>query len=184
MTQSAPGQLELVRSFVNTVDLEERTDELSSPASLSAWLAERDLLPEGVRVGPAALARAIEVREALRSLLLANNGAPLDEGAVQTLNGAMSDAALSVRFEPDGTPSLAVRGSTPGAVVAPIVAIVYEAMVNDTWQRLKACAADDCQWAFFDRSRNHSATWCSMQVCGNRATVRAYRERRAESGAG
>ena len=135
-------------------------------------------------MGPAALKRAIEVREALRRLLLANNGAPLDEEAVETHNEAISDAALSVRFAPDGTPALAVRGSTPGAVIAPIVAIVYEAMVNETWPRLKACAADDCQWAFFDRSKNHSATWCSMQVCGNRAKVRAYRERRADSAAG
>jgi len=84
-----------------------------------------------------------------------------------------------VRFDLDkGKPALAVRGSGPGAVLAPIVAIVYEAMVNGTWERLKACPADDCHWAFYDRSKNRSGTWCNMAVCGNRAKVRAYRERR------
>jgi predicted RNA-binding Zn ribbon-like protein len=179
--QTAPGQLEQVRNFVNTLDIDEGTDELSTPEELSSWLAERDLLPDGVRVGPAALKSAIELREALRRLLLANNGAALEEDAVETLNEAISDAALSVRFEADGSPALTVRGSGPGAVVAPIVAIVYEAMVNDTWSRLKACPADDCHWAFFDHSKNRSGTWCEMSVCGNRAKVRAYRERRAGS---
>jgi predicted RNA-binding Zn ribbon-like protein len=43
--------------------------------------------------------------------------------------------------------------------------------------RLKVCPADDCQAAFYDKSRNHSAIWCDMAVCGNRAKVREYRER-------
>ena len=81
----------------------------------------------------------------------------------------------------EGKPALAVRGSGPGAVVAPIVAIVYEAMVDGTWERLKACPADDCQWAFYDESKNRSGTWCDMAVCGNRAKVRAYRERRTRA---
>ena len=68
-------------------------------------------------------------------------------------------------------------------VVAPIVAIVYEAMVDGTWERLKACPADDCHWAFYDHSKNRSGTWCTMDVCGNRAKVRAYRERRGRAGA-
>jgi predicted RNA-binding Zn ribbon-like protein len=42
---------------------------------------------------------------------------------------------------------------------------------------LKACPADDCQYAFYDRSRNHSAVWCDMKVCGNRAKVRQFRTR-------
>jgi len=59
------------------------------------------------------------------------------------------------------------------------VAIAYESMVAGTWSRLKVCPADDCQWAFYDHSKNRSGTWCSMKVCGNRAKVRRYRERRS-----
>ena len=64
------------------------------------------------------------------------------------------------------------------------MAIAYESMVAGTWSRLKVCPADDCQWAFYDHSKNRSGTWCSMQVCGNRAKVRAYRERRAGTKSG
>jgi predicted RNA-binding Zn ribbon-like protein len=178
-TEAAPGQLEHVRQFVNTLDVETGTDELDAPAKLASWLAERDLLDARAEVGEAELRRAIELREALRMLLLANNGAALDGHAIETLNRIASGAKLSVRFDPQGSPALAVKSSGPGAAVAPIVAVVYEAMANGTWSRLKACRADDCQWAFYDRSRNRSGTWCDMAVCGNRAKARAYRDRHA-----
>jgi predicted RNA-binding Zn ribbon-like protein len=182
MSKAAPGQLDTVRDFVNTLDREEETEELASPEALASWLAERGLLPEGASVGPAALRQAIELREALRRLLLANNGGPLDPDAIDTLNRTVADAALAIRFDRAGLPALAVTGGGAAAPVAPIAAIVYEAMVNGTWARLKACRADDCQWAFYDESRNRSGAWCDMAVCGNRAKVRAYRDRRAGSG--
>jgi predicted RNA-binding Zn ribbon-like protein len=50
-------------------------------------------------------------------------------------------------------------------------------MAGESWERLKACRAEDCRWAFLDDAKNHSRAWCSMKVCGNRAKARAYRER-------
>ena len=64
------------------------------------------------------------------------------------------------------------------AVVVPVA----EAVRDRSWQRVKACRADDCRWAFYDRSRNRSGVWCDMAVCGNRAKVRAYRRRGTEAG--
>ncbi len=49
-------------------------------------------------------------------------------------------------------------------------------MVDGTWSRLKACR--QCEWAFYDWSKNRSGRWCAMSVCGNRTKVRAYRARR------
>jgi len=177
-SQAAPGQLEDLRQFVNTRDLDLDTEKLESPEALSEWLAERDLLVAGTRVGQRDLEQAIELRETLRELLLENNGAELDPKSIEALNDAVSGATLSVHFDTDGSPTLAVAGSGTSPVIGPLVAIVYEAMVAGTWSRLKACRADDCNWAFYDRSKNHSGTWCAMRVCGNRAKVRAYRERR------
>jgi predicted RNA-binding Zn ribbon-like protein len=176
-SEAAPGQLEHLREFVNTRDIDLDTDELQSPDALEHWLEERDLLVAGARVGKRELGQAIELRETLRELLLANNGGELDPASIEQLNDAVSSATLSVRFDAGGNPTLAVAGSGTSAVIGPLVAIVYEAMVAGTWSRLKACPADDCHWAFYDRSKNHSGTWCSMGVCGNRAKVRAYRER-------
>jgi predicted RNA-binding Zn ribbon-like protein len=46
---------------------------------------------------------------------------------------------------------------------------------------LKICTNDECQWAFYDHSRNRSGAWCTMAVCGNRMKGRAFRRRQAES---
>ncbi len=56
-----------------------------------------------------------------------------------------------------------------------------EGGAQGAWPRLKACPADDCQWAFYDGSRNRSRTWCWMEECGNREKTRRYRSRKASS---
>jgi predicted RNA-binding Zn ribbon-like protein len=177
--QRAPGRLELVRGFVNTADLDRGTDELDSPRALSAWLSDHGLLAGRVRLGKRDLDRAIELREALRALMLPNNGLPLEPAAIETLNATIGSGEFSVSFDSDGEAELKAKGSGPDAAMRRLIAIAYEAMVEGTWQRLKACRADNCHWAFYDRSRNRSGTWCEMSVCGNRAKVRAYRKRHA-----
>ena len=57
------------------------------------------------------------------------------------------------------------------------VIAVHHAMADGSWERLKACRASDCEWAFIDSARNHSRAWCSMKSCGNREKARAFRER-------
>ena len=176
----APGELEIVRRFVNTLDLENLPDELSTPQRLREWLAERDLpAPAGLDEGD--LQAAIDLREALRELLLANNGEPHDPNAVSALNRAAERARLTVQFHDDGKVSrLAPAGGGVEAPLGAILAIVFRSMAEGTWPRLKACRSQTCKWAFYDHSKNRSATWCSMKSCGNRAKARAYRRRHRE----
>ncbi|HEY7630330.1 MAG TPA: CGNR zinc finger domain-containing protein [Thermoleophilaceae bacterium] len=174
-----PPGAQLIEDFVNTNELDETDGEkLLAPDDLRAWLSERELLPAGATVGDDDLARAWRVREALRALLLANNGEKLDKGAVATLNVAADESRLRVSFAPGGDTAELVpdKPDVPGAL-SRILAVVYTAMADESWHRLKACRLDDCQWAFYDQSKNRSRTWCSMKVCGNRAKARAYRER-------
>jgi predicted RNA-binding Zn ribbon-like protein len=97
------------------------------------------------------------------------------------LNAAAKTAELLVRFNPDGHACLVpVRGGVDGALGL-LLAIVERAQTDGTWDRFKGCPDDTCGWAFYDWSKNRSATWCSMEVCGNRAKARAYRERRREA---
>ena len=77
-----------------------------------------------------------------------------------------------VRFDRDGTARLEGDG-----LVASLLAIIARAQADGTWERMKACRAEDCRWAFYDRSRNRSRAWCSMRECGNRAKARSYRAR-------
>lgn len=177
--ENAPGELELVRAFVNTLDVETDADELATPGDLGEWLTSNRLLAPAEEIGPGGLERAIAVREALRALLLANNGGGPDAGAAATLDEAARRARLALRFLPDGQAHQEPDAGGVDGALGRLLAIVAVAQANGTWTRLKVCRNEACHWAFYDRARNRSRTWCSMAVCGNRAKARAYRSRRA-----
>jgi predicted RNA-binding Zn ribbon-like protein len=175
--QKAPGELELVRRFVNTRDIEQGTDALDTTAEAEAWLMENRLPGAGDLIG-LDRERLSSVREALREMLLANNaGEPPPRTAVEELNRQSSEAAIGLRFDAVGS-QLVTTCDGVDSTIARLLAIVHESMGSGTWERLKVCPADDCLWAFYDHSRNRSRTWCEMEDCGNRAKARAYRERR------
>jgi predicted RNA-binding Zn ribbon-like protein len=167
-----------VRQFVNTWDAEGATDELADATGVRTWFAARDLLPPAARVTANDVRRVVEVREALRALLLANNGVPLDEDAVAILNEVGSRSPLEARFGGEGTITVTGRDGGIDGALGQLLAVVVQGVADGTWSRLKACRDDECQWAFYDRSRNHSSQWCVMAVCGNKNKARAYRARR------
>jgi predicted RNA-binding Zn ribbon-like protein len=177
----APGRLRLVQEFVNTVDLETGADELADPAQASAWLADRGLSRSGSPLDAADLGRLREVREAIRALALANNGAAHDPAASATLARHAATAPLVVRIGDDGSATLAPAGEGVDAAVAALLAVVHDAEVEGTWARFKACREHTCEWVFYDHSKNRSSTWCVMSVCGNRAKARTYRRRHADA---
>jgi predicted RNA-binding Zn ribbon-like protein len=172
----APGELELVRQFLNTIDIEDGVEEIGTPEDLRAWLAVHGL-GNGYELNERDVRRATTMREGLRALTLANNGEALRADAVPTLNSIAGQARLLVHFNERGESVLEPAGDGAEAALGELLAIVFRSMAAGTWSRLKACRADTCQWAFYDRSKNRSGTWCSMAVCGNRAKARSYRER-------
>ena len=178
---SAPHRLDLVIDFVNTLELDTGEEALQDPAGVSAWLADRGLLERGERLRGEHLERGLELREALRRTMLANNGGPEDETATALLEAAARRGELSVHFR-DGSSLLEPCADGPDGALAALLAPVAEAMSDGTWARVKACRAEDCHWAFYDFSRNRSGTWCEMAVCGNREKVRAYRARAPRKG--
>jgi predicted RNA-binding Zn ribbon-like protein len=72
----------------------------------------------------------------------------------------------------------APRDGIDGAI-ATLLGIVHEAQLTGGWRRLKGCR--QCGYAFYDLSKNRSAAWCSMSICGNRHKNRAYYRRRRSS---
>jgi predicted RNA-binding Zn ribbon-like protein len=136
------------------------------------------------RATAADLRRAIELREALRAQLLAHHEQPLPAEAAATLDAAARRARLTVRFTGGDETTLEPEAGGVDGALGRLLAIVVKAIEEGTWQRLKVCPADTCQWAFYDASRNRSAVWCDMRVCGNRAKVRGFRERTRSGEAG
>jgi hypothetical protein len=90
------------------------------------------------------------------------------------------EAQLGVRFE-GGRPVLAPEDDGARGALGRIVAAVAELAPTDDWKRLKTCRDENCRVAFYDKSRNRSRAWCSMEVCGNREKARSFRHRHATS---
>jgi predicted RNA-binding Zn ribbon-like protein len=191
--RQAPGELERVRRFVNTREVGRVTDRLSDPSALAAWLEREGLAPDATRATRADLARAVALREALRTILLAHNpgpgagraGATADAAlanACRALDEAAARARLRLRFGDDGSALLAPEAGGVSGALGRLVATAHDSIAQGTWSRLKVCRDPECEWAFYDHTKNRSGAWCSMEGCGNRAKARAFRERRAAVG--
>ena len=176
--ETVPRELAAVQALVNTVDLEAGDDQLDSPEALRRFLTGHGLLAASEPVGQADLALAVELREALRAMLRVNHGEPMDPAALEVVNRAAAGLPLQVAFDEEGRPALGPGSAGGRGALAALMAGVAEASAQGTWERLKACSAESCQWAFYDRSKNRSGRWCSMQTCGNRTKTRTYRSRR------
>ena len=171
-------EAELLVEFVNTRDLEEETDSIADPRALQVWIRERtgdyvDAPDEE------ALRRLLALRESLRALLRTNNGEEIEGGELTPLEEAAERSRFRTTFSADGRLDLAPARSDLSGFEARLLLAIERLQSQGAWPRLKACTDDECQWAFYDATRNHSRTWCSMDVCGNREKTRRYRSRRS-----
>lgn len=175
---SAPGELEKVRRFVNTLHIDEGTDRLSDVDGMVEWLVEAGLMEKGARATRSDLEKAVRVREALRETLLANSGESENEAtALEELNRAADAAKFSIVFCDECEVQYRPNAQGVSGAIGRLLSIVASSMADGTWSRLKVCASDECKWAFFDHARNRSGKWCEMAVCGNRMKARTYRAR-------
>jgi len=175
----APGRLELLQRFLNTWnhELPSDWDRLGTPAKARAWLRAKGLISASTRVTARDAARLRELREALRSLVVANDPNSPTPEAVAALRRTARSADLRVELDDSGRTRLEPTRRGAEAAAATMLGIVHEAHLLGTWPRLKGCR--QCGYAFFDRSKNRSASWCAMSICGNRTKNRTYRRRRS-----
>jgi predicted RNA-binding Zn ribbon-like protein len=173
----APGRLELLQRFVNTSnhDLPVEWDRLGTPKKAHSWLRGTGLVSNQTRISARDAAQLRELREALRELALANQGiAPCAE-ALSILRDAALSATLQVDFDRGGRTTLKPRRGGMGQAVATLFAVLHEAQMTGGWTRFKGCRK--CGYGFYDQSKNRSAAWCAMSICGNRTKNQAYRRR-------
>jgi predicted RNA-binding Zn ribbon-like protein len=146
---------------------------LTGPERLRAWLWAVGLEPKAA-VSEEDLAAAIDLREALRSLVLAHgDGVAPPRGAVRK---------LSLALEADDAAGVAVRGGRlvrerPADTRAALGRIAREAtdqLTGPQRDALRVCDEHDCRWVFIDPTGRQR--WCSPG-CANRGRVRAHRAR-------
>jgi predicted RNA-binding Zn ribbon-like protein len=176
--RKAPGRLELLQRFVNTYnhDFPRDWDRIGTPEKARAWLREKGLVAPGDGISDADVARLRELREAIRALAIANHGGQPAAAATDTIRRVAGTAQLSVAIDDTGRTALEPQRRGVDRAVATLLGILHEAQLTGQWSRLKGCR--QCEYAFYDRSKNRSASWCSMSICGNRTKNRTYYQRR------
>jgi predicted RNA-binding Zn ribbon-like protein len=151
-------------------------ERLPDPAALGTWLAEAGLA-EGAAPTEAELADAKQLREAIQrtgAALLA--GGPARRADVAAVNRA----ARALRGgAPQLTPGLAVRWEAEDPVAFALARVAADAidLLAHRADRLARCELPGCGALLLSRSRGEGRRWCSMETCGNRAKVAAFRAR-------
>jgi predicted RNA-binding Zn ribbon-like protein len=174
----APGRLGLLQRFVNSYshDFPRDWDRIGTPERAERWLRQKRLVAPGDRISEADVARLGELREAIRALAIANRGDRPAAAATDAVRRAAGTARLRVAIDGAGRTALEPESGGVDGAVATLLGILHEAQLSGEWPRLKACR--HCGYAFYDRSKNRSAAWCAMSICGNRTKNRAYYRRR------
>jgi predicted RNA-binding Zn ribbon-like protein len=185
----APPSLLLVQAFVNTLDLDLRTDVLAHADDARAWLADaglRDLGPSSPGQPDPDFAPdlqlARDVRASLRAMIAHNtDGGPLADAELRPLEQVTKQAKPRLEVTADGQVRLGT--GTPAQRLADglagLLLTIRDAQADGSWDRLKLCGNPDCLWAFYDRSHSRRGAWCEMASCGNRHKNRNLRARRA-----
>ena len=175
----APGDLELVRRFLNTWKIPagtgEPADELAALlGDAGAWEERFPGWPPGPEGAGELLAR---LRGDLREML------DVTEGWAEGLNGWLGGYPLVARVvEEDGGVSIRYEPAPEAGFAGRVLAAVARGVEDGTFSRLKACP--DCRWVFYDKSRSKTRVWCGMyageggRACGTISKVRRYRQKR------
>jgi predicted RNA-binding Zn ribbon-like protein len=188
-----PDPLANLYDFANSIDVRRFThhgvphqqdDELTEPAELAAWLAERGLLTPGAgKITPAMFDVALRLRAGLRDYLGRD---PVERRKQGRIAGRLNEALSGFPLVADvrGGEALTLRASREDALagLSVVVAEFYNGSINGTLDRLKMCAAEECRRVFFDRSKPATRRWCMSTLCGNRIKTRTYRARQRSAG--
>jgi predicted RNA-binding Zn ribbon-like protein len=177
--KAAPMPLLRVQGFVNTLDVDAGTDLLSEPQRAAEWLVLAGLTSAGEALSATDLELARGVRGSIRGLLLADGDGGGQADDLEPLRNLTGAHLARLTVGDDGMLGLenAQEGSL-GCGLFDLLLIVREAQQEGSWSRLRGCANPECQWVFYDRSRNQQGNWCDMAVCGNRMKNRQLRARR------
>jgi predicted RNA-binding Zn ribbon-like protein len=202
MNPSRAGRLDLLGgalclNFTNTTSgrgSDHNLEHLQRYDHLLAWAAHVGAVNETAckalaslanrrpRAAAGSLLRAVRLRESLHGIFTATiAGAAPPALAMADLNKALAEAMAAASILPTA------RGfawtwsdltSSLDCVLWPVVRSAAELLTGPRLERLKACPGRNCGWLFLDGTRNGRRRWCEMEVCGSRAKMRRYRQRR------
>jgi predicted RNA-binding Zn ribbon-like protein len=171
-----PRPATLLRAFVNSRDHELGTDDLATAAGLTEFLRTHELLASTERADEPQRAAAVRLRSGLHDAMELNHAGR--QGPLSLLDQTLEALPVRLRWAGDGVVVEPKDDGVAGAL-AQIGLAAHKARADEIWWRLKICAFDECEWAFYDLSKNRSRHYCEYG-CGNKLKTRAYRARLRE----
>jgi predicted RNA-binding Zn ribbon-like protein len=72
------------------------------------------------------------------------------------------------------------RRESAESILAPVAEAAADLLTTGNFDLVKRCESQTCILWFFDQTKSHRRRWCSMERCGNRHKVAAYRTRQRE----
>lgn len=184
----------LCLDFVNTevILADVCTDPLRNFADLTEWFEKARLASPSDRQrldakwadtkeGRAALHEARK----LRSILRASVEKVVRAGRIP---GELADVLTRQLHQPRlATDVIRSRGrlktkshwilEKPRDLLVPVAHHAANFFAAADYSAVRKCENPQCILFFYDTSKNHSRRWCSMDLCGNRAKVSAFRHR-------
>jgi len=180
----------LALDFANTVHsrgMVDPGDELKSEEDLAGWAAQAGLLGqrETRQVGKARgddlrFQRALELRELLYEIFSrAAQGKRPGREVLDSFAGLYRSVARHAEFQPEANHYRLTWSATDPIerISQEIIRSAAELLTSEALTRVRQCSGETCSWLFVDNSRNGKRCWCDMQVCGNRAKVRRFRQK-------
>ena len=174
-----PAAVAVVRDFVNTDDHELGTDELETVEGFGRWLAQAGLAEGADGATSEELDLGRKLRAGLRRALELNHDG--ETGSLPTLGEALAELPVTLTWN-GVAPVLTTDAEGALGGLARVAVSAHEAVASRDWSRLKICAFDECEWAYYDHSKNRSRAYCEYG-CGNKLKTRAYRARQRAAGA-
>jgi predicted RNA-binding Zn ribbon-like protein len=170
------GAISLDFAYTGSMGDNPAWEQLRAPSELATWLAGRF-----ERVDATATERELVDALALRSAIAGvahalNEKREPNADDIDTINLFAATPNIPPAL-PGGNRHAGRSSVRVGQALATIARDAVELFHENANNRLRECAAADCQLIFYDESRSNNRRWCSMQRCGNRSKVRAHRAR-------
>ena len=170
--------LRSVVELVNSGRGANRDEQLANLDSLSDFVARHDV-SEVTRLTLQDLYGVRDLRGRVRAVFDAGD----DLHAAQAINALVAKAVVVPRLTDHDGHGWHMHYFCPGASLTDHLAVscgmaLAQVIGAGERERLRTCAAPDCDNVLVDLSRNRSKRYCDARTCGNRLHVAAYRERR------
>ncbi|MFJ4028687.1 CGNR zinc finger domain-containing protein [Paenarthrobacter sp. NPDC089989] len=178
----APDTEVALRSVVNLINTAANGDEsLATMDELDAFLETEGF--SGSRTKTTAELRSVKrLRSELAALWTAD-----EDTAAKSVNKLLSDAKALPQLAKHDQWDWHLHATTPEAPLADRMGTeaamaIIDVIRSKEMDRMRVCAAEDCDAVVLDLSRNRSKLYCDTGNCANRAHVAAYRARKAAEG--